>query len=131
MSISSIRPEKWFESIDSPRVVLRYAPKTRSESDTITSDVVSWSLSPEKEIGSEICEVPSKVPFTYNEILVSFMIAMRCDQFSIFDEPTTSVHEIPSNTENFTTCSGVKILFNDNTKEFSFDNTVNSAEPVV
>src|SRR3990172_3250914 len=99
MNTSSIKPEKYFESFVSPRVVLRYAPKTRSESDTMTSDVVSWSLSSEKEIGSEICEVPSKVPFTYNEILVSFIIAMRCDQFSIFDEPTMSVQEIPSNTE--------------------------------
>ena len=53
MNTSSIKPEKCFESFDSPRVVLRYAPKTRSESDTITSEVVSWSLSPEIKIGSE------------------------------------------------------------------------------
>ena len=70
------------------------------------------------------------MPFTYKEILVSFMIATRCDHSSIFVEPITSVQEIPSNMENLGTCSGDKILFRDNTNEFSFDNTVNSAEPV-
>jgi len=59
------------------------------------------------------------------------MMAIRCDQFSICVEPTISVQEIPLNTENFVTCSGEIILFTDNTKEFSFDITVYSGEPLL
>ena len=59
------------------------------------------------------------------------MIATRCVHSSICVEPITSVQEIPSNTENFGRCSGDITLFSDNVKEFSFDNIVNSADPLV
>ena len=90
---------------------------------------VTWPSDIANDSGSDV--LVSKLPFTYNDNSVPLTTATRCDQSLIDVLPVISVQVIPSKIENFGTPCGGMMLFIESMNEFSFDSTVNSAEPEV